>query len=187
MGNNGSTTGPSVHTCILLRHCECRQFKNGVCTHFRDLITIRFKNGVCTHFRDCVSYWPEKMVMNLKFKVISQSLCSAVGRLLMEQEVSHSSPTNAWSQVCGWDADRQEVSRCSIRGESQEGITSMPPPSINKAAHSGFESQGRHHQNPKQGYQWPHKWTCGQQNFKKMSKTGLSVGPQQDLWHQKLL
>ena len=31
------------------------------------------------------------------------------------------------------------------------------PSSANKAAHSGFETQRRRHQKPKQGYQWPHK------------------------------
>ena len=54
----------------------------------------------------------------------------------------------------------------------RECVTHMPPPSANKAANSGFESQGRHHQksktgvslplnlrgdipkSPKQGYQW---------------------------------
>ena len=33
----------------------------------------------------------------------------------------------------------------------REHISCTPPPSANKAAHSGFETQRRHHQ----GYQWP--------------------------------
>ena len=37
-------------------------------------------------------------------------------------------------------------------------VTHMPPPSVNKAAHSGFETQRRHHQK---------------------SKTGVSVAPQE--------
>ena len=32
----------------------------------------------------------------------------------------------------------------------RECVTHTPPTSVNKTAHSGFETQGRHHQ-------WPHK------------------------------
>ena len=39
----------------------------------------------------------------------------------------------------------------------RECVTCMPLPSANKAAHSGFETQRRHHQKSKTGYQWPHK------------------------------
>ena len=43
-------------------------------------------------------------------------------------------------------------------------ISCMPPPSVNKAAHSVFETQR---------YQWPYKWTCAQQQFfqKRLVKT----------------
>ena len=33
----------------------------------------------------------------------------------------------------------------------------VPPPSVIKAAHSGFEPQRNHPRSRKQGYQWPHK------------------------------
>ena len=39
----------------------------------------------------------------------------------------------------------------------RECISCMPPQSLNKAAHSGFETQRRHHQKSKTGHKWPHK------------------------------
>ena len=39
----------------------------------------------------------------------------------------------------------------------QEHVPHTPPPSANKAAHSGFETQKRRHQKSKTGDQWPHK------------------------------
>ena len=45
----------------------------------------------------------------------------------------------------------------------------MPPPSVNKAVPSGFETQRRHHQKSKAGVsvQWPHKKDiCAPKNFK---------------------
>ena len=42
----------------------------------------------------------------------------------------------------------------------RECVTCMPPPSVNKTAHSGFETQRRHHQR---------------------SKTGVSMAPQKGL------
>ena len=35
----------------------------------------------------------------------------------------------------------------------RECISHTPPQSLNKAAHSGFETQRKHHQKSKQGYQ----------------------------------
>ena len=59
----------------------------------------------------------------------------------------------------------QEVGSCHTRGEAQ-GISCMPPPSVDKAAHSGgFEIQRRHHQK---------------------SKTEVSVAPQKDMCPPKL-
>ena len=48
----------------------------------------------------------------------------------------------------------------------REHISRMPPPSANKASHSGFETQRRHHQK---------------------SKTGVSVAPQKGLMSSKNL
>ena len=39
----------------------------------------------------------------------------------------------------------------------RECVTHAPPPSTNKAAHSGFETQINITRSPKQGYQWSHK------------------------------
>ena len=36
-------------------------------------------------------------------------------------------------------------------------ITDIPLPSVNKAAHPGFEPRGDVTRSLKQGYQWPHK------------------------------
>ena len=49
-----------------------------------------------------------------------------------------------------------------------EHVTHMPPSSVNKATHSGFETQRRCHQKSKTGgYQWPHKKDlCLQKKFK---------------------
>ena len=44
-------------------------------------------------------------------------------------------------------------------------ISHMSPQSLNKAAHSGFETQRRHHQKSKTGASVAHKWTCLQQTF----------------------
>ena len=46
----------------------------------------------------------------------------------------------------------------------REYVARMPPPSMNKAAHSGFETQKRHHQK---------------------SKTGVSVAPEKGLMSSK--
>ena len=48
----------------------------------------------------------------------------------------------------------------------------MPPPSANKAEPTlALKPRGDVTRSPKQGYQWPHKWTCVQQKiFKKNNK-----------------
>ena len=47
----------------------------------------------------------------------------------------------------------------------KEHVTRTPPPSANKAALSGFETQRRVTRSPKQGYQWPHKNDLCPPNF----------------------
>ena len=49
----------------------------------------------------------------------------------------------------------------------RENVTCMPLPNANKAAHSGFETQRRHHQKSIKGYQWLHVGTYVLQNLKK--------------------
>ena len=47
----------------------------------------------------------------------------------------------------------------------------MPLPSANKAEPTlALKPRGYVTRSPKQGYQWPHKWTCVQQKFKKKKK-----------------
>ena len=48
----------------------------------------------------------------------------------------------------------------------RECILHMPPPSANKAEPTlALKPRGDVTRSPKQGYQWPHKWTCVQQKF----------------------
>ena len=57
--------------------------------------------------------------------------------------------------------------RCCTRGDSWgRYIICMPPPSVNKAAYSGFETQSRYH---------------------RKSKTGVSVIPKMDMFPTKIL
>ena len=50
----------------------------------------------------------------------------------------------------------------------REHILHMPPPSANKAEPTlALKPRGDITRSPKQGYQWPQKWTCVQQNFLK--------------------
>ena len=46
-------------------------------------------------------------------------------------------------------------------------ISYMPPPSLNKAGHYGFETQRRHHQKSETGVSVSQKWTYVQQKLKK--------------------
>ena len=48
----------------------------------------------------------------------------------------------------------------------RECILCMPLPSANKASHS-LKPRGDFSKSPKQGYQWPQKWTCVHWNLKK--------------------
>ena len=53
----------------------------------------------------------------------------------------------------------------------RECISCMPLQSSNKAEPSlALKPRGDVTRSPKQGYQWPNKWTCVQQNFLKKKK-----------------
>ena len=53
----------------------------------------------------------------------------------------------------------------------RECILRTPPPSANKAEPTlALKPRGDVTRSPKQGYQWPHKWTCVQQKLKKKKK-----------------
>ena len=84
----------------------------------------------------------------ITLKISRAGIAQSVEYSFMEREVSHSSPTNSfkgmWNRLAGV-APKEHV-RCN-----------EPPPSVNKAAHSGFEPQGRGHEKSKTGYQWPQK------------------------------
>ena len=48
----------------------------------------------------------------------------------------------------------------------RERISHTPPQSSNKAEPTlALKPRGDVTKSPKQGYQWPHKWTCVQQKF----------------------
>ena len=48
----------------------------------------------------------------------------------------------------------------------REDISCMPPQSLNKAEPTlALKPRGGITRSPKQGYQWPRKWTCVQQKF----------------------
>ena len=49
-----------------------------------------------------------------------------------------------------------------------ECISCTPLPSVNKAVHSGFETQRRHYQKSKTGVSVAQKWTCVHQKFQKI-------------------
>ena len=53
----------------------------------------------------------------------------------------------------------------------RERISRTPPQSLNKAEPTlALKPRGDVTRSPKQGYQWPHKWTCVQQKLKKKKK-----------------
>ena len=53
----------------------------------------------------------------------------------------------------------------------RECISRTPLQSSNKAEPTlALKPRGDVTRSPKQGYQWPHKWTCVQQKFKKKNK-----------------
>ena len=59
----------------------------------------------------------------------------------------------------------------------REHISHMPLQSSNKAEPTlALKPRGDVTRSPKQGYQWPQKWTCVQQKFKKKKITRLSQG-----------
>ena len=75
------------------------------------------------------------------------------------------------SQVCGRDGSAAMLAAKRSAGVEpevnlRECVTHMPPLNANKAAHSGFETQRRHHQK---------------------SKTGVSVAPQKGLMSSKII
>ena len=61
----------------------------------------------------------------------------------------------------------------------RECISRMPLQSSNKTEPTlALKPRGDVTRSPKQGYQWPHKWTCVQQKFKKKKKnTGSDYIP----------
>ena len=53
----------------------------------------------------------------------------------------------AWLHALAANSSAGVAPKVNLR----ECVTHTPPPSLNKAAHSGFETERRHHQNSKTG------------------------------------
>ena len=91
-----------------------------------------------------------------------------------EQEVGGSNPgippllkhacgEGDWLLCCQYTPAKGVAPEVNLR----EHILRTPPPSANKAEPTlALKPRGDVTRSPKQGYQWPHKWTCVQQNFK---------------------
>ena len=73
---------------------------------------------------------------------------------------SHQCLTGMWKRRLSYHAGHQEVSSVTPEVNLRECVTPLPLPSSNKAAHSGFETQRRHHQK---------------------FETGVSVAPKMDM------
>ena len=103
-------------------------------------------------------------------------------------------PCRYVEEMAHYHAGCQEVGRCHTRGESQGMCnTYMPPPSLNKAAHSGFETQRRCHQNSKTGVSVvPQKGLMSSKIWKKRIGIWISIDliwsslllTNQNIWHQ---
>ena len=95
---------------------------------------------------------------------------------------------NSKSGMCMWGSDRlragrQEVGKCSTRGESWGMYITFASANIaNKAEPTlALKPRGDVTRNPKQGYQWPQKRTCVRQKLlKKKKKSGLHY----EIWSQ---
>ena len=99
-----------------------------------------------------------------------------------KQEVCGSNPTSA--ETCIWG--KQLAAMLAIytgRGVTpevnlREHISHMPQQSSNKAAPTlALKPRGDVTRSPKQGYQWPQKWTCVLQKFLKKTNFNLCSKP----------
>ena len=101
-----------------------------------------------------------------------------VARQTADQEVSGSNPgiPPPLKHACGegnWLLCWQYTPAKGVAPEVnlRECILRMPLPSANKVEPTlALKPRGDVIRSPKQGYQWPHKWTCVQQKFKKKKK-----------------
>ena len=101
-----------------------------------------------------------------------------VARQNAEQEVGSSNPSipPLLKHACGegdWLLCWQYTPAKGVAPELnlRERILCTPLPSANKAEPTlAFKPRGDVTRSPKQGYQWPHKWTCVQQKFKKKER-----------------
>ena len=104
-----------------------------------------------------------------------------VARQTAEQEVGSSNPSippllkhtcgeGDWLLCWHYTPAKGVVPEVNLR----ERILRMPPPSVNKAEPTlALKPRGDITRSPKQGYQWPHKWACVQQKFKKKKRLCL--------------
>ena len=112
-----------------------------------------------------------------------------VARQTAKQEVGSSNPSipPLLKHACGegdWLLCWQYTPAKGVTPEVnlRERILHMPPSSANKAEPTlALKPRGDVTRIPKQGYQWPHKWTCVQQKFFLKTKKHLRTRPFCDL------
>ena len=95
----------------------------------------------------------------------SASDCRAGGRRFKSQHPT-SAETHMWGRrlaaMLALYTGKGVVPEVNLR----ECILRTPLPSANKAEPTlALKPRGDVTRSPKQGYQWPHKWTCVQQKF----------------------
>ena len=103
-------------------------------------------------------------------RVGSTSDCRAGGRRFKSWRPT-SAETHMWGRRLAAMLAVYTGSGVTPEVNLRERISRMPPQSSNKAEPTlALKPRGDITRSPKQGYQWPHKWTCVQQKFKKKKK-----------------
>ena len=110
------------------------------------------------------------MIAGRRGRVGSASDCRAGGRQFKSQHPT-SAETRMWGRrlaaMLALYAGKGVTPKVNLR----EHTSHMPPQSSNKEEPTlALKPKGDVTRSPKQGYQWPHKWTCVQQKFKKKKR-----------------
>ena len=126
---------------------------------------------------------------NFLCKVTLSTEAEWVARQTAKQEVSGSNPSipPLLKHACGegdwllcWHYT--PAKGVALEVNLRERMSRTPPHSLNKAEPTlALKPRGDVTRSPKQGYQWPHKWTCVQQKFflkKKKKKKKKKLFPQ---------
>ena len=110
--------------------------------------------------------------LSIKTTILSRSRFSSVGKasgsqIFWEHEFESRQPhlcNSMWGQ--DWlHAGCQEVSKCSTRGESWGMYITFASAMRIRQPTLALKPRGDITRNPKQGYQWPQKWTCVRQKL----------------------